>query len=101
MEVTFDDPDLDRMEIDANETCGLSEGVVRSFRKKMQVIRAVKNENDLRAMGSLHFEVLKGKRAHQASIRLNNKYRLILEIEERSGSNNNVLHVKGIEDYHR
>lgn len=44
MEVEFDDGDLDRLETDARFTAGLSQEIVRAFRKRMQQIRAFKDE---------------------------------------------------------
>jgi proteic killer suppression protein len=77
---------------------GYSSHVVKLFRARMQFIRASLNENDLRSSRSLHFEKLKGKRQHQRSIRLNDQYRLILEIE--TCEDGNVVVVKEIVDYH-
>ena len=65
---------------------------------RMQAIRAAKNKTDFYALKSLHFEKLKGKRKHQYSIRLNNQFRLILEIEE--DKQGNTIVVIDIEDYH-
>lgn len=63
----------------------------------MQWIRAAPDERDFYRMKSLHYEKLKGKRSHQRSMRLNDQYRLILEIEEIKGR---TLVVISIEDYH-
>lgn len=48
-------------------------------------------------MKSLHYEKLKGKRSHQRSMRLNDQFRLIVEIEEANGR---TVVVISIEDYH-
>jgi toxin HigB-1 len=77
---------------------GYSPALVRAFRMCMQAIRAAVNENDLRALKSLRFEKLKGKRKHQCSLRLNDQFRLIFEIEKMEGGN--VIVVLDIEDYH-
>jgi len=74
--------------------------VVEAFFDVMAVIDAARNENDLYAFKSLHFEKLKGKRGKfdQRSVRLNNQYRLILTIEkDRAG---NFILVINIMDYH-
>ena len=47
---------------------------------------------------SLGFEKLKGARAHQRSIRLNDQWRLILEIEGKGDSK--AIVIVSIEDYH-
>ncbi len=72
--------------------------VVRAFRKKVGLVAAVGNENDLRAMHSLHFEKLKGDRAGQCSIRLNKQWRLIFRIENTPDGNQIVI--DEIDDYH-
>jgi toxin HigB-1 len=46
----------------------------------------------------LHFEKLKGERTHERSMKINEKWRLVLELTGTS-PNKRVL-VKGIEDYH-
>ncbi|MDC8770940.1 type II toxin-antitoxin system RelE/ParE family toxin [Roseateles albus] len=98
MDVEFDDEDLDRLEIDAQFTAGFSQEVVRAFRKKMQQIRAFKDERDFMALKSLHFEKLKGNREGQHSIRLNLQWRLVLEI--RGTHPCKVVGIIEIVDYH-
>ncbi len=98
MEVEFADADLDRLETDPRFTGGFSQAIVKSFRKKMQFLRAANDERDLYASKGLHFEKLEGDRSHQRSIRLNDQWRLILELKG-EGRNKKVLAV-GIEDYH-
>ena len=80
MEDEFDDHDLDRLETDAQYTAGHSQEVVRAYRKRMQQIRAFRDERDFLAVRSLNFEKLKGNREGQHSIRLNLQWRLVLEI---------------------
>jgi proteic killer suppression protein len=63
----------------------------------MQAIRSAANENDLRDLKSNHFEKLKGNRKGQYSIRLNDQFRLIFEIEETKGGNR--LAIREIADY--
>lgn len=96
MEIEFADPDLDRLETDPRFSAGLSPAIVRGFRKAMMAIRAAYDERDL-IRGGLRFEKLKGKRAHQCSVRLNKQWRLILEVQEEPRKR---LRVIGIEDYH-
>ena len=47
----------------------------------MGLISAAPTEQDSYRMKSLHYEKLKGKRSHQRSMRLNDQFRLIVEIE--------------------
>ena len=98
MKVEFDDDDLDRLETDAQFTAGYSQEVVSAFRKRMQQIRAFRDERDFLAVRSLNFEKLKGNREGQHSIRLNLKWRLILEI--RGDYPCKVIGIIEIVDYH-
>ncbi len=98
MEVEFDDDDLDRLETDAHFTAGFAQEVVRAYRKRMQQIRAFRDERDFMALKSLHFEKLKRDREGQHSIRLNLQWRLILEI--RGSHPCKVVGIIEIVDYH-
>jgi len=98
MEVRFKDDSLDRLETDESYDGGLSQALVKAFRKRMQFIRSAHDERDFYAMKSLHFEKLKGKRAHQHSMRLNDQFRLILEFE--GSKTEKTVVVVTIEDYH-
>jgi proteic killer suppression protein len=64
----------------------------------MWLIRNAVDERDLREVKANHFEKLKGAREHQHSMRLNDQWRLIVEIEGK-GPNKKLI-VVGIEDYH-
>lgn len=99
MEVEFADPKLDRLETDPTYTAGWAAAIVTAFRKRLWTIRAASDERDFYGLaGSLHYERLKGKRAHQRSMKLNDQYRLIVELTG-TGSSTKVR-VVGIEDYH-
>ena len=98
MDAEFADPTLDRLEIDRNFAAGFEPGVVKGFRKVMQIIRAAPDERDFYAFKSLHFEKLEGKRTRQRSFRLNKQWRLIVELVGEAP--NKTVRVLGIEDYH-
>jgi toxin HigB-1 len=98
MEVCFADDDLERLETDDAFTAGLPQAIVKAFRKRMQHIRAAADERDLRSWASLRFEKLSGKRRGQHSLRLNDQYRLIVELE--SSANKKTVRIVEIEDYH-
>jgi toxin HigB-1 len=98
MEVDYKDENLRRVEIDPNADCGHGEAVTNGFRKRMQSIRAALDERDFYALKSLHFEKLKGNRDHERSMRINDQWRLIIEIVGEA-PNKKVL-IVGIEDYH-
>jgi toxin HigB-1 len=101
MNFRIDNKTLEKIDTNAEYNSGFSLDIVKAFRKRMQAIRAARDEGDLRAMKSYRFEKLKGKRQHEYSIRLNDKYRLIFEIEEaKAEDQSNRIVVKGIEDYH-
>ena len=99
MEVKFADDDLDRLEVDPAFTMRLQPKLVRAYRRRIQQIRAMKDERDLYAIKSLHFEKLQGQRQHQHSLRLDLQYRLIIEIHADSGSR--WILIVEIVDYHR
>ena len=98
MEVTFRDSSLDQLEVDSGFDAGFTRAVVRAFRKRMQYIRSADDERAFYNMKSLHFEKLKGDRKGQYSMRLNDQWRLILELHKRSKKT--VVELLGIEDYH-
>jgi len=98
MRFRFADRSLLRLYEDVNQTLGLDRAIVKAFRKRLQLIRAAPDERDFRALRSLHFEKLKGSRSHQYSMRLNDQWRLIVELEQ--GSEEKTVLVVGIEDYH-
>jgi toxin HigB-1 len=100
MEVIFADEELDRLESEPGFIPkNIPQGIISSYRKRMQLIRSAPDERDFYNLKSLHFERLSGKRKHQHSMRLNDQYRLILELLE-GNPRGKVVKVVGIEDYH-
>ena len=97
MEVRFKQAFLDRLETDPDYDHGFPAAVVKAYRKRMQQIRAALDERVFYALKSLHFEKLKGKRDQQHSMRINDQWRLIIELERNPGK---VVVVVDIEDYH-
>jgi proteic killer suppression protein len=98
MDVTFKDQSLDSLETDAAYSGGFGGDVVKAYRKAMQHIRAATDERTFYARKSFHFEKLKGTREGQHSMRLNDQWRLIVELH--GNSPNKVVHVVEIVDYH-
>jgi toxin HigB-1 len=98
MRADFKDENLRRVEVDPSTDCGHGQAATRAFRKRMQSIRAALDERDFYNQKSLHFEKLEGKRDHQRSMRLNDQWRLILEIV--GDGPNKTVWIIGIEDYH-
>ena len=98
MEIVFKTQDLDLLETEPDFTAGFSREIAKAYRKRIWAIRAAKDERDLYAVRGNRFEKLKGARAHQFSLRLNDQMRLIVEIEP-ANPKNRIL-IIGIEDYH-
>jgi len=99
MEVIFGNDDLDCLEINGTFSAGLSQALVKAYRNKLNIIRQANDERDLYSLKSLHFEKLAGKRKHQYSVRLNDQYRLIVELVERS-QKLKAAKIVEITDYH-
>ena len=112
MEVEYDDDDLERLETDPAFNANLSRDLVKAFRKRMQTIRAALDKRDFYPLRGLRFEALKGKRKGEHSshfrapaqlaelmpMRLNDQFRLIMKLEQRSRGT--VVLICSIEDYH-
>lgn len=98
MDVTFKEQSLDRLETDATYSAGLGDGLVKAYRKAMQHIRAASDERTLYARRSFRFEKLSGDREGQHSIRLNDQWRLIVELL--GVGQNKTIRIIEICDYH-
>lgn len=98
MDVTFKNQSLDRLETDASYSAGLGDALVKAYRRAMQHIRAASDERTLYSRRSFRFEKLSGDRAGQHSMRLNDQWRLIVEIQGEAP--NKTIHVIEIVDYH-
>lgn len=96
MDVEFQNPQL--AELEAAGEGGLPSGVARAYRKRIMAIRAAVDERDLYMTKSNRFKKMEGGRSHQHSMRLNDKWRLILEVVK--GKPKNTIIVVAIEDYH-
>jgi proteic killer suppression protein len=78
LEVEHAEPDLLRLETDARFTAGFDIGVVKRFRYTMQLIRTVSKKTQLYQFNGLRLKKLEA-REKQHSMRLNKKWRLIVE----------------------
>lgn len=83
---------------DPKYTAGFPPAIVSKFRQRMQQIRDAKDERDFYALKSLRFEKLKGNRSHQHSIRINDQWRLVIELIGKG--TDKVVRIICIEDYH-
>ena len=98
MKVRYAKDNLQRLVTDIGFTDGFGHDVIRAYRKRIQMIESAEDERDFYSLKSLHFEKLSGARSHQHSMRLNDQWRLIVEIE--AGTPKNTIVVTSIEDYH-
>jgi toxin HigB-1 len=98
MQVRHRNARLQRLETDSAFDAGFGRPLVRGFRKVMAWIRSAEDERDFYNLKSLRYEKLKGDRRHQRSMRLNDQYRLIIELDEVVSET--VVIVVAIEDYH-
>ena len=98
MDVRFEDDDLDRLELDEKFNARLPEGIVRSFRKAMQYIRAASDQRDLRLRPGWHFERYRAEPGC-FSLKLNDQYRLIIGFDESAPDRKTAVVFK-ITDYH-
>ena len=72
------------------------QGFERQGYKRLEILEAAISLNDLRTLPSNRLETLKGSRAGQFSIRINNRWRICFEWPERAPGPSNVE----ITDYH-
>ncbi|HLL90760.1 MAG TPA: type II toxin-antitoxin system RelE/ParE family toxin, partial [Tepidisphaeraceae bacterium] len=86
------------LEVEPGYTAGFGRDVVKAYRKRLAVIRAAVDERAFYAAKSLHYEKLKGDRSHQRSMRLNDQFRLVLEIDTDAAGR--MIVVVSVEDYH-
>lgn len=77
---------------------GWDPDVIKSYRKKVQLISAAQDERDLYAMRGLRMEKLQGNRLGQTSMRLNDQFRLILTFKTEG---DRVAILFEVVDYHR
>lgn len=98
MDIEYENAELEQLERDIGFDGGFERGVVKAFRKRIQLIRSAIDERDFYALKSLHFEKLKGDLTGYYSMRLNKKWRLIIKFrKEKTGK---IVVVIDIRDYH-
>lgn len=99
MEVECDDKTLRLLYTDPKAQAPFPAAVVKRFRLVIGLIRSAVAERDFRAFGKgLGFEKLKGSRANQHAFRLNDQFRLIVEV--RGEAPRKTIGVIEIVDYH-
>jgi toxin HigB-1 len=98
MRVVFADKGLSLIETDQAGATKLPVPVIKSARRKLIVLRAAIDDRSLRNWKSLHYERLKGERAAQRAIRLNDQFRMVFELDEQTEPQ--TITILSIEDYH-
>lgn len=98
MRIVFADEELALIETDQAGMTGLSVSIIKSARRKITVLRAAIDDRSLRNWKSLHYEKLKGDLGGLRSIRLNDQYRLVFELDEKIDPQ--TITILRIEDYH-
>ena len=99
MNIDFQDKqNLHLMETGQSAETALSVPIIKACRKKLGFIRSAKDERDFRNWKSLHYEKLIGDKEGKHSIKLNDQWRLVFEI------NNDytppLITILSVEDYH-
>jgi toxin HigB-1 len=92
MEVEFRDSKLALIETDRAAETRLPLSVINSARRKLILIRAAPDERTMRKWKSLHYEQMSGNRQGERSIRLNEQWRMMLEIDTKRNPPKVVIH---------
>ena len=98
MDVEFADRMLALIETGKAGATRLPVAVIKSARRKLTALRAAPDERALRNWKSLHYEKLKGDRKGQRSIRVNDQYRIVFELDD--DAKPQKVTILSIEDYH-
>lgn len=98
LNITFAENGLSLIETDQAGVTKLPVAVIKSARRKLAVIRSFTDTSQLRAWKSLHYEKLKGNYEGKRSIRLNDQYRMIFEINKETAPH--TIIVLEVKDYH-
>jgi proteic killer suppression protein len=98
MKIEFRDRRLGLIRTDRAGETKLPFPVIKSCREKLIVLEAAPDERTLRNWRSLRYEKLKGDRAGQRSIRINDQWRLVFTLDE--STRPPTITVLAVEDYH-
>lgn len=99
MRLEFEDEELRSLAFESgSHTKRWSQDVTRAYRRVINLVSNATSEQDLRHFKGLRLEKLKGKRAGTSSVRINDKYRLILRFRTRSDGRVAVI-IEAV-DYH-
>lgn len=98
MRIVFADDGLALIETEQAGFTRLSVSVIKSARRKLTVLRAAVDDRSLRNWKSLHYEKLKGDLEGIRSIRLNDQFRMVFNLDENTEPQ--TITILRIEDYH-
>jgi toxin HigB-1 len=98
MDIEIADEELERLGGNPRDDGGLPPGIAKAFRKRLWFIAQATAVSDLYALNGARFKKLEGDRAGQYSMRLNDQYRLILELV--GPASEETVRVIEIDDYH-
>lgn len=99
MRIVFEDDQLRRIAEDASyRPKRWSNDIVKSYRKKVQLLKGAVDERDLYTFRSLRLEKLVGDRDGTSSIRINDQFRLIIKF--RTEHDGRVVVIIEMIDYH-
>lgn len=82
MEVEFRDSKLALIETNRAAETKLPLSVINSARRKLILIRAAPDERTMRNWKSLHYEKMSGGRKGERSIRLNEQWRMSIDLDD-------------------
>jgi proteic killer suppression protein len=98
MRIVFANDSLGLVETDDAGKTNLPASVIKVARRKLTVLRAAIDDHSLKNWKSLHHETLRGDREGQRGVRLNEKYRMVFELDEQHEPPTTTI--IAIEDYH-
>ncbi|SRR5216683_5855936 len=98
MKIEFRDRRLALIQTERAAETGLPITVIKSCREKLVVLAAAPDERTLRNWRSLRYEKLKGDREGERSIRLNDQWRLVFELNH--AETPATIVAIAVEDYH-
>lgn len=98
MDIEFHDKRLAHLATEGWQKSGVSAQIITAVRKRLAIVEQAADERDLRAHRGLRFEKLKGDRAGQYSIRVNDQWRIVFQLTTKNQRRIFVMH--GVVDYH-
>lgn len=98
MNVVFRDRQLATIESDEATKLKLPISLIKAARRKLVFVRAAPDERTLRNWRSLHYEKLAGDRKGLKSIRINDKWRIVFDLDNKTTPPTFI--VINIENYH-